>query len=557
MPGSTPNGGEDVPGGFALAPAGLERFTGPALVLAPDGAVRFANPAGRALLALAAGGPLTDACAHVAAAGEPAVETVVVNSDGGRRSFECLLLPVAGGALVLGRDVTLERNLRGALVESRQRYKDLVEISSDFAWETDRDGRFVFVSPGGALGYDAEALVGRAAEELVQPLPGQSPSPFLTTMAVEETEIWMRGADGAQACLIAAAVPLHDADGAWCGARGVCRDVTRERARDAALARANNRERLLNHIVRTIRDVVDPAGMLATAAESVARALGAQGCQILQVDPDDGDFVVAARYGDCGDAARVVDRFEGRDDIEDAVGGRHVIGCVSRYAHSINGAVLLWHDGSRRDWSDEDRLLLDDVGVQIGVANAQVAYHQRIVILSRTDALTGLLNRRAFQEELERHFKRLAHEARPAALIYVDLDNFKLVNDVHGHQVGDEALLKLKELLQTHTRPGDLVARLGGDEFAVWMEGAPADTVMARCRNLLAAGDELRAFSGEDGKPLHMSIGIAIYDPARPETLEELTERADKAMYKVKRGGKGDVAVAPPAAAAAGEGAAP
>src|SRR3546814_12535032 len=85
------------------------------------------------------------------------------------RAFDVVVLPWASGtvALLLGRDVTLERSLRAALVESRQRYKDLVEISNDFAWETDGEGRFAFVSPRGALGYPAPALVGRPAHELL------------------------------------------------------------------------------------------------------------------------------------------------------------------------------------------------------------------------------------------------------------------------------------------------------------------------------------------------------------------------------------------------------
>lgn len=552
-----PSGGNGAGEQLVLPPTALDTFPGPALTIGPDGAIMHGNEAGTILAAaMAADGEagLAAACAKVIEGGAAGVETVVLPGANGPQTLECLLLPLADGVLVLGRNVTLDRNLRTALVESRQRYKDLVEISSDFAWETDAEGRLVFVSPGGALGYSADELVGRVAADLVVPVPGNDASlPFNTVAPVEEAEVWMRTATGGQACLIAAAVPLHDAQGAWCGARGVCRDVTAERSREAALARANNRERLLNHIVRTIRDVLDPADMLAAAAEAVTRAMGVRGCQIYRVNAQD-EFALAASHGACGEPEPVLEEFERHDTVETVVAGWPVMASVSRHAHSINGGILVWHDGSRRPWSDDDRLLLDDVAVQIGIANEQIANHERIVTLSRTDALTGLLNRRAFHEELERHFKRLAKEGKPAALIYVDLDNFKLVNDVHGHQVGDEALLKLKDLLLGHTRPGDLVARLGGDEFAIWMEGAPEETAVGRCRRLLETGAELAGFSGEADKPLHMSIGIAVYDPARPETLDELTARADKAMYKVKRGGKADLAVADPAP---GQGVAP
>src|SRR3546814_15888965 len=102
-------------------------------------------------------------------------------------------------ALLLGRDVTLERSLRAALVESRQRYKDLVEISNDFAWETDGEGRFAFVSPRGALGYPATTLVGRSSHELLpDPSVGgdAASSPFTARCVGEEAELWVGSAFG-------------------------------------------------------------------------------------------------------------------------------------------------------------------------------------------------------------------------------------------------------------------------------------------------------------------------------------------------------------------------
>src|SRR3546814_7089174 len=118
---------------------------------------------------------------------------------------------------------TLERSLRAALVESRQRYKDLVEISNDLAWETDGEGRFAFVSPRGSLGYPATALVGRSAHELLlDPSVGDdaAASPFTARSMVEEAELWVRSAGGAEVVLLAPALPLTAGSGAWIGARG-------------------------------------------------------------------------------------------------------------------------------------------------------------------------------------------------------------------------------------------------------------------------------------------------------------------------------------------------
>ncbi len=108
------------------------------------------------------------------------------------------MVPVLSGnsLLVLARDLTLGYNVRDALVESRQHYKDLLEASNNFAWEMGADGAFVFVSPRGALGYSAADLVGRRPEEMILDTASDAPVPFTTESPLEEVEIWMRHADG-------------------------------------------------------------------------------------------------------------------------------------------------------------------------------------------------------------------------------------------------------------------------------------------------------------------------------------------------------------------------
>ena len=533
---------------FTLGAAALSAYPGPAVVMTRDGRVIAANGRADLLCHAIVEGRLAQLDALLGCSGRTLVETLPA-AGGGAVILELSALPTAEGqVLVLARDATLERNLRSALVESRQRYKDLVEISSDFAWEVGADGRFAFVSPKGALGFAPDELVGQDPAEFIAlaEATGEG-SPFAARLAVEDREVWLKLADGGEACLLLSSTPILGEGGEWRGARGVCRDVTQERLRDAALSRANGRERLLSYIVRTIRDEVEPADMLRAAAEATARALGATGCQIFRIIPEASDFALAAQFGDGGDEKTVLDSFIASDHFDQDLDGWHALATVSRYRQSINGAVLLWRDPSRGVWSDDDRLLIDDVANQVGLANEQIANHERILRLSRTDSLTGLFNRRAFFEEIARRFQRLSREHKPAALIYVDLDNFKLVNDVHGHNAGDRALLAVRDLLLQHTRPIDIVARLGGDEFAIWLEGAEQQIAVQRCQEMLAAAaGGLEQFSGAADRPLHMSLGVAVHAGASVETLEALIARADKAMYEVKRDGKGDWRLAPP-----------
>lgn len=531
---------------IGLGAAALAGWPGPAVVLSAEGQVLAGNARAEILSTAIAEGRLAQVDTIVKSSGS-VVETLPA-PGGGTIILELTALPGEDGrSLILARDVTLERNLRSALVESRQRYKDLVEISSDFAWEVGADGRFIFVSPKGALGYTADELVGRHPHEFVERQEGeQGSTPFTASLALEDAEVWMRQADGSSACLLASATPIRGEGGEWRGARGVCRDVTQDRLRDSALMRANNRERLLSYIVRTIRDELDPSDMLKAAAEATSRALGATGCQIFRILPGASDFALAAQFGEAGDEKPILDSFLASDHFDETVEGWTALATVSRYRHSINGAILLWRSADRPAWSDDDRLLVDDLATQVGLACEQIANHERILKLSRTDSLTGLFNRRAFFEEIARRFQRLLREGRPAALIYVDLDNFKGVNDVHGHHVGDQALLAVRDLLQQHTRPTDLIARLGGDEFAIWLDGAEERIAVKRCQDLLEAAQSLDRFSGSRDKKLCMSLGVAVHLGGETEDLDELIARADKAMYEVKRDGKGAWRLAPP-----------
>ena len=141
------------------------------------------------------------------------------------RQIELTFLPSAPGVVVLGRDTSLERRMHAVLVESRQRYQDLVAISGDFAWETDQSGAFVFVSPKGALGYAAAELIGRRPSDLLSDdALADTVSYFSCKAPVQDAIVWLRDAGGQAVCLKTSALPVLAGDTQWTGARGICRD---------------------------------------------------------------------------------------------------------------------------------------------------------------------------------------------------------------------------------------------------------------------------------------------------------------------------------------------
>lgn len=528
---------------LALAEATLAGFPGAALLLGPGAALDAANAEGAALLAGAEPGlcqALLDLAAETHRGG--AARRVTLAAIPGS---EALLLPLAEGGRVLAllTDAALARNLREALIESRRRYKDLVEISSDFAWETDEAGRFVFVSPQGVLGWTPEALLGHAAAEFLAE-PGEA-NLFATAVPLADAEIWFRRADGGSARLGIAATPLRDAAGKLRGARGIGRDLTQLRERDDALARARLRDRLFSHLVRAIRDELEPEAALAAAVSATGLALGAEGGVILRRIGE--DLAPAASWGAPAgaallDAARAA--LADTDDVLLAPADWQLIGHVARYRQAVEGAILLWRRSADGGFPDSDRALLAEIADQLGVAIAQVAQHEHMLTLSHTDPLTGLLNRRAFFDELERRLQRLERGGRSAVLLYIDMDNFKLVNDRRGHRAGDEAIRRLAAILRAQTRGGDLAARLGGDEFVLWIEGLGQRGGKERAQSLLAAAAELRPLSGDAQHPLGISVGLAPVEPGGGESPEQLVARADAAMYRAKQAGKGGVALA-------------
>jgi diguanylate cyclase (GGDEF)-like protein len=139
-----------------------------------------------------------------------------------------------------------------------------------------------------------------------------------------------------------------------------------------------------------------------------------------------------------------------------------------------------------------------------------------------------------------RRLERLERDSTPGTLMFIDLDNFKALNDCRGHDLGDEALCVTAALLRSVVRAQDLVARLGGDEFAMWMDATDEFSAAERAETLRIQGPKSLEHLATGALPaLTMSIGIATRWPGRGEDVEALVQRADHVMYQVKRSGRG------------------
>jgi diguanylate cyclase (GGDEF)-like protein len=157
--------------------------------------------------------------------------------------------------------------------------------------------------------------------------------------------------------------------------------------------------------------------------------------------------------------------------------------------------------------------------------------------LSRTDNLTGAMNKRGFNEVAEKMFELAARHIRPTSIAYIDLDNFKKVNDEFGHFEGDKVLKTVGDILLKSVRRSDVVGRLGGDEFSIILP--ETNEIGAKSTFLKLKGDLALAMK-EHNWPIGFSIGVVSFD-LPPARLDEAIRSADELMYHVKRHGKNDI----------------
>ena len=204
---------------------------------------------------------------------------------------------------------------------------------------------------------------------------------------------------------------------------------------------------------------------------------------------------------------------------------------------AVVGFVVLGFRG-RPGLTDEERARARNLGDRVGVAFATAAKDEQLYYQANYDALTALPNRLYFKDQLSRRLAQAQRDPQQFALLFIDLDNFKNINDSLGHAAGDEVLRQTAERLKQCVRETDTVTRLGGDEFTIILsqirsardpESVAEHVLKAMTAPFVVAGNE---------HFLNASIGIALY-PADGASAEDLLRNADTAMYRAKEGGRG------------------
>jgi diguanylate cyclase (GGDEF)-like protein len=198
---------------------------------------------------------------------------------------------------------------------------------------------------------------------------------------------------------------------------------------------------------------------------------------------------------------------------------------VLRNGVSVGVLAVAW-DERVEELSERLSSLMSLLAAEAAVAIERADLLTRLEAVARTDDLTGLANRRAWDEQLPRELARAKRDERPVCVAMVDLDRFKEYNDEHGHQAGDRLLKQIAATWRDVLRPSDVLARYGGEEFVVLLPNCELERavdVMERLRAIIPEGETC-------------SAGVASWDGHEPP--ESLVRRADSALYSAKRDGR-------------------
>lgn len=215
---------------------------------------------------------------------------------------------------------------------------------------------------------------------------------------------------------------------------------------------------------------------------------------------------------------------------------------TAQHGHAARFEIQIQPRRGAARWVEVSLTALAGSAVTVGVLRDITERHQLQAALDQQanfDDLTGLSNRRSFM----RHLERLLHSAksgeRTHALVYIDLDHFKIINDTCGHTVGDRFLARLAETLRAHVRRSDVIARIGGDEFGVLLEDCILERAQLVAENLRGCVANLR-FTWED-KLFHSTASIGLTEITRNAPGTQILSYADAACYVAKDGGRNNV----------------
>ena len=440
---------------------------------------------------------------------------------------------LTGLILLLAASMVWLKSLRSAvrsrtseLEQERAQLRTLVESSPDLIWLKNEEGVYLTCNQKAALmlGKTPQEVIGKTDADLMdQNIADQLRKDDLRAIQsgqLVSVEEWMPATDGTPRLLETVKLPIRGSAGNFIGVLGVARDITERRSNERALANQASMLKEMSGLAHIGAWEFDPVTGDGTWTEEVAL--------IHEVDTTASTNMSFGMSFYIGESRKAIEQavdaaitsgapYDLELEMVTAKGNRKWVRTICHPL--IEEGKVIRIRGTIQDITERKRV------------EAQVEH------LAFHDQLTRLPNRRLFRDRLEQDMKRVIRDKSSLALLFIDLDRFKEVNDTLGHDKGDILLVEAARRIRQHVRDSDTIARLGGDEFAIILpdygETSNIDRVV---REVLQALEMPFDLGDRNVGHISGSIGIALY-PHEAESIDDLLRHADQAMYAAKSSG--------------------
>lgn len=437
------------------------------------------------------------------------------------------------GAIETLRDMTKHKQAQEALRKSEERYRNILESIEDGYFEVDLQGNFTFFnnSLSESLGYLNQDLLNMNYRQYLDAENARKVfaafnKVFRTQVPTKEVDWHINRSDGSKLFSEASVSSILDSQGKVSGFRGIVRDVSQRKEAEEALRQSESKYRLVFENTPLGILHFDGQGRIVTCNDSLVQIVGSFkketliGFNLLHL-PETGLANAIRQALNCQSAY-----YQG--NFQSIAAGKptpieaQIAPVMSDDGSPLGGVIIVSDITERKHYEETIRHL---------------AYH---------DALTGLPNRLLIHDRIAVALPQSRRQNQMLALFYLDLDNFKIINDTLGHMVGDQLLQEVAQRLKSLVREGDTVARMGGDEFMFLFPGinqAPdAERIADKILESFALPFKM------DGHEIHItaSIGISLF-PTDGQDVETLIKNADSALYRAKEQGRSNHQVFTPA----------
>jgi len=487
--------------------------------------------------------------------------------------------PAIHRALEESKKRAAHRAMQQALRASEERFRTIVETTMEWIWELDAQWRLIFSNAAVSqmLGYQPEELLGIDCRRLMHDDDRRALEAASTVeLGMPQQQGWKtwtlrwRHKDGGYRWLECNALTLLDEQGKTIGYRGADRDVTERIQQEEKIARLSRIKSVLSGINSTIVRIRDRQELFKEACRIAVEHGGFMMAWIGWLNPDTREVQPVASAGAAADLLLEPMEFSAREDSPEGQGPvglalrrqRPVIcndvaneawlpwrekllacGCRSKAIFPLTVGdrslgVLVLHAGEPQVFTEQELELLSELANDVSFALDYLEKEEKLNYLAYYDALTGLPNRNLLQDRLQQALAYAQRYKRLVAVLFVDIDGFKNINDSLGHKAGDELLRVTADRLKSCLREGDTIARLSSDEFALILSDQASEETVLQTMQRIVASVVRPATIGDHQIVVSCSIGCSLY-PKDGATDAVLLRNADTALYRAKQLGHG------------------